>query len=212
MFPLTPKTHTRRNVTLVVEHSAIQEQNVQFYFPSLTTGKYDWVRDLYIEVTSDFLRFYTCYYLPPDSRWLSALNIPLPWRWRRRDPPKSRVTFNGLYGVIYQTKKVRVCFTFKIKDDVPSRNTFWTSAIREYSETSQTGLAVLMQFISVSIATGYGLHDRGVGVRVPVGSDKLNKCRLLRQHPCQGLGVRNVRLNTILHNETFHELPIYRLG
>jgi hypothetical protein len=36
------------------------------------------------------------------SRWFLAHLILLPWRWRRYVPPKRRLTFNGLQGVIFQ--------------------------------------------------------------------------------------------------------------
>jgi hypothetical protein len=29
-----------------------------------------------------------------------------PWRWMRHAPPKSRLTFNGLYGVIYRNTEI----------------------------------------------------------------------------------------------------------
>jgi hypothetical protein len=34
------------------------------------------------------------------SRWFLARLIPRPWRWRRYFPPKRRLTYNGLHGVI----------------------------------------------------------------------------------------------------------------
>jgi hypothetical protein len=37
------------------------------------------------------------------SRRYFAPLILRPWRWRRYDPPKCRLTFNGLHGVISQT-------------------------------------------------------------------------------------------------------------
>jgi hypothetical protein len=36
------------------------------------------------------------------SRWFHAGLILLPWRWRWYVPPKRRLTFNGLHGVISQ--------------------------------------------------------------------------------------------------------------
>jgi hypothetical protein len=36
------------------------------------------------------------------SRWFLAWLILRPWRWRRHVLPKRRLTFSGLYGVIYQ--------------------------------------------------------------------------------------------------------------
>jgi hypothetical protein len=36
------------------------------------------------------------------SRWFLAELIRRPWRWRRYVPPKRRLTFNGLHGVITQ--------------------------------------------------------------------------------------------------------------
>jgi hypothetical protein len=40
--------------------------------------------------------------LSTASRWLLARLILRPWRWRRYVPPKRRLTFNGLHGVISQ--------------------------------------------------------------------------------------------------------------
>jgi hypothetical protein len=39
--------------------------------------------------------------LPTSRRFLSWLILP-PWRWRRHVLPKRRLSFNGLYGVIFQ--------------------------------------------------------------------------------------------------------------
>jgi hypothetical protein len=45
-------------------------------------------------------------YTPADdnllSRWFLGRLILRPWKWRRHVPPKHRLTFNGLYGVISQ--------------------------------------------------------------------------------------------------------------
>jgi hypothetical protein len=45
MFPPIPKTHTKETVALMAKHLATLDQNIQHYFPSLTTEKYDWVRN-----------------------------------------------------------------------------------------------------------------------------------------------------------------------
>jgi hypothetical protein len=38
----------------------------------------------------------------PRSRWFLAQIIIRPWIWRRYLPPKRRLTFNGLHGIISQ--------------------------------------------------------------------------------------------------------------
>jgi hypothetical protein len=43
--------------------------------------------------------------LLPASRWCRAWLILRPWRWRLHVPPKHRLTFNGLHGVISQKAK-----------------------------------------------------------------------------------------------------------
>jgi hypothetical protein len=40
--------------------------------------------------------------------------ILLPWRWRRHLPPKSRMTFNGLHGVISWKIKLFKCFVMPL--------------------------------------------------------------------------------------------------
>jgi hypothetical protein len=40
--------------------------------------------------------------LVPVSRWFLACLMLLLWRWRRYVPPKCRLTFNGLHGVMFQ--------------------------------------------------------------------------------------------------------------
>jgi hypothetical protein len=41
-------------------------------------------------------------YLLSASCWFLSWNTLAPWRWRRHVPPKRRLTFNGLHGVISQ--------------------------------------------------------------------------------------------------------------
>jgi hypothetical protein len=42
----------------------------------------------------------------PDSRWFLALFIFRPWRWRLNVPPKLKLTFYRLHGVISQEGKL----------------------------------------------------------------------------------------------------------
>jgi hypothetical protein len=45
-----------------------------------------------------------------SSTWL----IPRPWRWRWHVPPKRRLTFNGLHGVIPQKIRLLMCVLFSL--------------------------------------------------------------------------------------------------
>jgi hypothetical protein len=47
------------------------------------------------------------------SRWFLALLIHRPWIWRRYFPPKPRVTFNGLHGVISQKTEPFQCYSVR---------------------------------------------------------------------------------------------------
>jgi hypothetical protein len=40
--------------------------------------------------------------------WLLAWPIFKPWRWRRHVPPKRRLTFNGLHGIIFKKMELFV--------------------------------------------------------------------------------------------------------
>jgi hypothetical protein len=46
-------------------------------------------------------------------RWFLSWRILLPWGWRRYVPPKRRLTFNGLHGVISQ--KIQVFITTAVR-------------------------------------------------------------------------------------------------
>jgi hypothetical protein len=65
-------------------------------------------------------------------------NLP-PWRWRRHIPPKRRLTFNGLHGVIF--KKIQLFLTMKnvhtehIEEDV-CRNIRHTWPSRAFMRTT----------------------------------------------------------------------------
>jgi hypothetical protein len=56
----------------------------------------------------------SCYLL---SRWFLARLILRPWRWRRHIPPKCRLTFNGLYGIISQ--KLELFITTAVRTSNP---------------------------------------------------------------------------------------------
>jgi hypothetical protein len=47
------------------------------------------------------------------SHWFLAWLILSPWRWKQRAPPKRRLTFNGLYGVIYQKTELFISWHFQ---------------------------------------------------------------------------------------------------
>jgi hypothetical protein len=46
--------------------------------------------------------------LLPASCWSLAWLTLLSWRWKRHVPPKCRLTFNGLQGVIFHTMTTAV--------------------------------------------------------------------------------------------------------
>jgi hypothetical protein len=56
------------------------------------------------------------------SRALLAWLILRPWRWRRYVPPKRRLNFNGLHGVISQN--IVVLITTAVRTSNPSRVLF----------------------------------------------------------------------------------------
>jgi hypothetical protein len=62
------------------------------------------------------------------SRWFLAWLIPQPWRWRRHVPPKRRLTFNGLHGVI--SKKTEL-FRFFILTILSSG--IWRHMVRRFA-------------------------------------------------------------------------------
>jgi hypothetical protein len=57
------------------------------------------------------------------SRWYLAQLIR-PWRWRRCSPPKLRLTFNGLHGVISQTIVLFITTTLRT-----SKSFIWRSSL-----------------------------------------------------------------------------------
>jgi hypothetical protein len=58
--------------------------------------------------------------LLPTTSWFLAWPILRPWKWKRHVPPKRRLFFNGLHGVISQKKEVFE----KINFQNTKRNTF----------------------------------------------------------------------------------------
>jgi hypothetical protein len=52
------------------------------------------------------------------------------WRWRRRVPPKRRLTFSGLYGVIRVFKKTEILIATAVRTSDPTQdnNMFWNTS------------------------------------------------------------------------------------
>ena len=44
-FDMFPTMNTKEMIPIVVEHLTALEENIDHYFPSLNTEKYDWVRN-----------------------------------------------------------------------------------------------------------------------------------------------------------------------
>ena len=53
MFPLISKASANDTLPLIIEHLANLEANLKYYFPSLNTEKYDWIRNPFIEISDD---------------------------------------------------------------------------------------------------------------------------------------------------------------
>jgi hypothetical protein len=78
------------------------------------------------------------------SRWFLARLILRPCRWRRHFPPKSRLAFNGLHGVLSQKIEIFIIMIF-FSSDKPLRDvTPITGAVRSKAWTvfthSNTGI------------------------------------------------------------------------
>ena len=54
MFPLVTNTCKTEILPLVVEHLSTLEEKLNFYFPSLNTAQYDWIRNPFLESTSEY--------------------------------------------------------------------------------------------------------------------------------------------------------------
>ncbi|KAF2355624.1 hypothetical protein FHG87_013620 [Trinorchestia longiramus] len=44
---------TKEMIPIVVEHLTALEENIDHFFPSLNTEKYDWVRNLFVDISSN---------------------------------------------------------------------------------------------------------------------------------------------------------------
>ena len=53
MFPTMRTNCTKEMIPIVVEHLTALEENIDHYFPSLNTEKYDWVHNPFIDVPSN---------------------------------------------------------------------------------------------------------------------------------------------------------------
>ena len=53
MFPTMRTNCTKEIIPIVVEHLTALEENIDHYFPSLNTEKYDWVCNPFVDVPSN---------------------------------------------------------------------------------------------------------------------------------------------------------------
>ena len=53
MFPTMRTNCTKEMIPIVVEHLTALEENIDHYFPSLNTEKYDWVHNPFVDVPSN---------------------------------------------------------------------------------------------------------------------------------------------------------------
>ena len=53
MFPLISKASANDGLLLIIEHLTNLEANLKYYFPSLNTEEYNWIRNLFIEISDN---------------------------------------------------------------------------------------------------------------------------------------------------------------
>ena len=58
-FPTMRTNCTKEMIPVVVEHLTALKENIDHYFPSLNAEKYDWVRNLFVDVPSN-IEFKLC--------------------------------------------------------------------------------------------------------------------------------------------------------
>ena len=59
MFPTIRTNCTKEMIPIVVEHLTALEENIDHYYPSLNTEKYDWFRNPFVDVPS-YIGFKLC--------------------------------------------------------------------------------------------------------------------------------------------------------
>ena len=57
MFPLVREDHSGDLIPLIVDHLAILEGKMNYYFPSINTEQYDWIRNPFIDISTDDVGF-----------------------------------------------------------------------------------------------------------------------------------------------------------
>ena len=57
MFPLVREGHSDNLIPLIVDHLAILEGKMNYYFPSTDTEQYDWIRNPFIDISTDVASF-----------------------------------------------------------------------------------------------------------------------------------------------------------
>jgi hypothetical protein len=83
--------------------------------------------------------FSACHLL---SRWYLARLIQ-PWRWRQYVPPKSRLTFNGIHGVIFQKS------TGKLLRRLACAS--WVALVVEVKAELQGNIVACIQLLTASV-------------------------------------------------------------
>ena len=53
MFPLVREGHSDDLIPLIVDHLAILEGKMNYYFPSIDTEQYGWIRNPFIDISTD---------------------------------------------------------------------------------------------------------------------------------------------------------------
>jgi hypothetical protein len=112
-----------------------------------------------------------CYIFSP---WFFLFTL-LPWRWRQNIPPKRRLTFSGLHGLIPQKIDLfrwYVYYKFYIHDYRKAVSELWMTNLficNCSARACSKRFNDLGVFGRISSQSGYRLDGRGVGVRVPVG-------------------------------------------
>ena len=53
MFPLISNNCKTEILPMIVEHLSTLEENLSYYFPSINTAQYDWIRNPFVETAID---------------------------------------------------------------------------------------------------------------------------------------------------------------
>jgi hypothetical protein len=67
--------------------------------------------------------------LVPASRWFDVWLILRPWKRRRQVPPRSRLIFNGLHGVISQKTEFFITTAVRTSNTTTNSMLLWNRAV-----------------------------------------------------------------------------------